>query len=73
MRIENTFKLNDYFAWVNMTEETYKTFTTNSVITDGRIYWPNSYLLFNEEAFVIVNSKNIMITFGHILQKKHEC
>jgi twitching motility protein PilT len=72
MIIPNTFKLNEFIAWVIMTEETYKTFTTSKIITDVRIHLPNSYLLFIEESFVNVNTKNIMITFGKIIQRKYD-
>jgi len=45
---------------------------TDTSITDGRIHWSNSYLLFVNDCFVSVNSKNIMIMFGQIIQKKYE-
>jgi len=72
MIIPNTFKLNGFMAWVNMTEETYMNIITDTSITDGRIHWSNSYLLFVNDCFVSVNSKNIMIMFGQIIQKKYE-
>lgn len=73
MIIPNTFKPDKFIAWVILNEETYKTFTTTNQILDKRIHLTNSYLLFlNDGCFVNVNSKNIMIMFGQIIQKKYE-
>lgn len=69
--LPSTFKNIGGIAWVILTDNNYETFTTNNMIIDKRISKENSFVLFAQEAFVNINSKNHTKIFYQILLKKY--